>query len=87
MGLSGLAKRASRWADCLLRGERARFFVGWPLRGSRWTGMDSGMFSDMVVYLSDEAIGEWQSAAGVCRCRDDDGRLVCLSLVWRWRKL
>jgi hypothetical protein len=48
MGLSGFAKRASRCADCLLRGERARFLVGWPLRGSRWTGMDSGMFSDMV---------------------------------------
>lgn len=48
MGLSGLAKRASSCADCLLLGERARFLVAWPLRGSRCTGMDSGMFSDIV---------------------------------------
>ena len=53
MGLSGLAKRASSCADCLLLGERARFLVAWPLRGSRCTGMDSGMFSDIceeVIY-------------------------------------
>lgn len=48
IAFSGKAKRCSRCADCLLRGERARFFVAWPLRGSRCVGMDSGMFSDIV---------------------------------------
>lgn len=51
MAFSGKAKRCSRCADCLLRGERTRFFVAWPLRGSRCVGMDSGMFSDIVGVL------------------------------------
>lgn len=67
MGLSGLAKRASRCADCLLLGERARFFVAWPLRGSRCTGMDSGMFSDIARCVSSRS-------RFVC----DDARKLCV---------
>jgi hypothetical protein len=53
----------------LLRGERwARFFVGWPLRGSRWTGMDSGMFSDIVgmCVSREDDVGVRRAWKGVC---------------------
>lgn len=44
---SGLAKRASTWADCWEVGVRARFFVGRWERRSEEVGMDSGMGSDI----------------------------------------
>jgi len=35
-------------ADCLLKGERARFLTGRLDRGSAEVGMDSGIGSDML---------------------------------------
>ena len=49
---SGLAKRASTWADCWDVGVfwRLRFLSGRLERWSWEVGMDSGMGSDMVVF-------------------------------------
>lgn len=48
---SGFAKRASTWADCAEEGVRARFLVGRCERLSAEVGMDSGIGSDMAVWV------------------------------------
>lgn len=49
MALVGLAKRASRCADCLDVGDRARRFVGRELRGSWEVGIEEGVGPDILL--------------------------------------